>query len=282
MKISNSRLDTYRRCPRKYWWTYVENIVTRRDSVPLIVGDAVHRGLAAHHAGKDEPEIVVAAKEAFDEVRTKGKWMEGELSDLAAQEEYARLVLRWYREEYPTEVWEMLAPEVQGHVPLGDHEFYFRADGLVSWKGFVWVLENKTTSAFGDIYFKRFRNDGQITSYMWSVWKHGFDRPRGTIINAIRKSKKLDRADFQRDFVLRTEGQLEEYMQQVQHECDEIDKLLYNETDNHYMWLMHTHECVAFNRTCEYLELCIKDRLEMRAAFMDREPDYVDLGGDKE
>jgi len=275
MKISNSRLDTYRRCPRKYWWTYVENLVTRRDSVPLIVGDAVHRGLAAHYtAGKTDVEK--AAKGAFDEVRAKGKWLEGELSDLAAQEEYVKKVLEWYKETYPTEEWTVLAPEVQGHAQLGDHQFYFRTDGLVSWSGFVWVLEHKTTSAFGDIFFKRFRNDGQISSYMWSVWKKGFDRPKGTIINAIRKSKKLDRVDFAREVVLRTEGQLNEYMIQVENECDAIEEL---KPSDKYYWIMHTHECVAFNRTCEYLELCIKDRPEMRASFMDREPDYVDLGG---
>jgi len=276
MKISNSRLDTYRRCPRKYRWTYVENIVTRRDSVPLIVGDAVHRGLAAHYTSKD---IQPAIAGAFDEVRAKGKWMEGELSDLAAQQEYTELILRWYKGKYPSEVWTILAPEVQGHVPLGDHQFFFRTDGLVSWQGFVWVLEHKTASAFGDIFFKKFRNDGQVTAYMWGVWKHGFDRPKGTIINAIRKSKKLDRADFQRDIVLRTEEQLNNYMEQVQWETSQIAMLHKRFEDDPVAWIMHTHECVAFNRTCEYLELCIKDRPEMRASFMDREPDYVDKGG---
>lgn len=276
MKISNSRLDTYRRCPRKYWWNYVQNIVTRRDSVPLIVGDAVHRGLAAHHSGKDAYIIDSAIGDAFDEVRAKGKWMEGELSDLTAQEAYTHRILEWYKGTYPTEEWTVLAPEVQGHVALGDHEFYFRVDGLVSWSGFVWVLEHKTTSALGDIFFKRFRNDGQITAYMWCVWKKGFDRPKGAIINAIRKSKKLDRADFAREPVLRTEEQLTEYMDQVDRECDAIEEL---KPSDKYYWIMHPHECVAFNRSCEYLELCIKDRPEMRASFMDREPDYVDLGG---
>lgn len=276
MKISYSRLNCYRSCPRLYWWRFVQNLVPKKDPVPLIVGRAVHAGLAALYA-KKSPEQYIG--EVFKETRKQAPWLEEELEELARQERYVRQILVWYKAHWAREPFSVLAPEVQGHIKLGDHQFYFRTDGVISWKAEPWLLEHKTTGQMGAMFFKKFRMDGQISSYIYCVWKSLGDRPVGALINAIRKSKKLDRAEFARDVVMRNEDQINEYMDQAYIQIDEIARLEANFKDDKSAWLMNTSQCIAWNRECDFLELDYKETPGLRELFAPRPPDYVDLGG---
>lgn len=283
MKISFSRLNYYRTCPRLYYWRFVQNLVSPKDPVPLIVGRATHAGLAAYYSGRDANEFV---KKNFDEVRGQTTWLKEELMELEAQEKYVRQLLVWYRETYPTEKWEMLAPEVEGHILLPsskpfprEHLFFFRADAVVSWQGHPWLLEHKTTSQLGVTFFRRFRLDGQISAYCYAVWKSLGVRPVGAIINAIRKAKNLDRAEFVRDVVMRSEAQIREFVDQMTDQLDVLDHLEQNFKDDKRVWSMYTNQCIAFHRTCDYTELCYKETPGLRELFVPRPPDYVDTGG---
>jgi len=280
MRFNHSRLDVFQRCPKKYYWTYIVNVVPKKDPVPLVVGDAVHRALAAHYMKKstDEEKAQVAA--AFDEARESKTLLGAELEDLKQQEEYVNYIMEMYHEEYPTERWTVLAPEVIGDIPLGDHYFHFRADMLISWKGHPWLFEHKTTAQLGDMFFKSFRMNGQITKYIYGVWKKLGARPIGALINAIRKSKKLDRVNFDRDVVMRSEKQLEDHMAQVHMQVEEINDMTLAMSDRPECWMMHTHECVAFNRVCDYIDLCTDYRPMLLEMFQERKPDYVDEGGE--
>jgi len=275
MKISYSRLNHFRSCPRLYYWRFVQNLVPKKDPVPLIVGRAAHLGLAAHYSSQAAEQFIEAH---FEEARKQAPWLQEELEDLARQERYVKFIITEYKKRWATEPWTMLAPEVQGSIPLGDHEFYFRTDGLISWRAKPWLLEHKTTSQMGTMFFKKFRMDGQITTYIYCVWKKLDTRPVGALINAIWKSKKLDRTDFARDVVMRSQEQLEEFMDQVLLQLDELSELESIAPNNKHPWTMHTNQCVAWNRTCDYLELCHKETPGLRDLFIQRPPDYVDLG----
>lgn len=278
MKMSYSRLNQYRSCPRLYYWRFIQNLVPKKDPVPLIVGRATHQGLAAHYSGKSPNQYI---ESSFEEVRASTKYLTEELADLAEQERYVKQIMVWYRDQWPKEPWTILAPEVQGSIPLGDHEFFFRCDGLISWQGKPWLLEHKTTAQMGAMFFKKFRMDGQITTYCYCVWKKLGDRPVGALINAIRKSKKLDRAEFARDVTMRSEDQLNEFMAQAEGQLQEISLLENIARTDKSAWLMNTAQCVAWNRSCDYTELCYKETPGIRELFAPRPPDYVDLGGKK-
>jgi len=279
MKTSYSRLNCYRACPRLYWWRFVQNLKTKKDPVPLIVGRAVHSGLAAHYDNKSPEQYIEAS---FKEVREQAPWLKEELEDLVRQERYCKFILTEYKTRWATEPFAMLAPEVQGSIKLGDHQFYFRTDGVISWKAKPWLLEHKTTGQMGAMFFKKFRMDGQITSYCYCVWKSLGDLPVGALINAIWKSKKLDRTDFARDVVMRNEDQLNEYMQQAEWQLDELAKLELGAKDDKLSWLMNTAQCIAWNRECDFLELCYKETPGLRELYVPRPPDYVDKGGKEE
>ena len=255
----------------------MQNLKTKKDPVPLIVGRAVHSGLAAHYDNKSPEQYIEAS---FKEVREQTAWLAEELTDLAAQERYCKQVLVEYKKRWGKEPFSMLAPEVQGSIKLGDHEFFFRTDGVISWKANPWLLEHKTTGQMGAMFFKKFRMDGQITSYCYCIWKELGDRPVGALINAIRKSRKLDAlgTEFARDVVMRSPEQLNEYMQQAEWQLDELAKLELGAKDDKLSWLMNTAQCIAWNRECDFLELCYKETPGLRDLFVPRPPDYVDTG----
>jgi len=279
MKISYSRLKMYQTCPRLYYWRFVQNLVLPKEALPLYVGRAVHEGLAAHYSNRDPKEYI---RRSFNEVRESVGWTQPELEELALQENYVRFILESYKTHWSKEPWTVLAPEVEGHINLGPHQFFFRADGVVSWRGNPWLLEHKTTSQMGPMFFKKFRNDGQITAYIYCVWKKLGVRPVGAIINAIRKSRKLDRVEFGRDVVTRSPERLEMYMDQVQRELDALERLTALHADDPSQWFMHTGECVSYNRECDYVDLCTKDTPDVRGLYVPRKPDYIDLGGKDE
>ena len=279
MKISYSRLNCYRSCPRLYWWRFVQNLVPKKDPVPLIVGRAAHAGLAAHYSNKSPDQYI---EESFKEVREQASWLQEELENLAAQERYVKQILVEYKKRWGKEPFTILAPEVEGSIPLGDHQFYFRTDGLISWKAKPWLLEHKTTGQMGAMFFKKFRMDGQITAYCHCVWKTLGDRPVGALINAIRKSRKLAALDteFARDVVMRNEAQLTEYMAQAKAQLYVMEFVLKEHKNDKHHWLMNTAQCIAWNRECDFLELCYKETPGLRELFVPRPPDYVDLGGE--
>ena len=280
MKISYSRLNYYQTCPRLYYWRFVRNLIPTKTPLPLIVGKAVHAGLASHYAKEGNP--LEHAHESFVEAKEEVAWLKEEMEGLATQEKYVDYILEQYIQHWADEPWTMLAPEVEGHIELGEHLFFFRLDGLISWKGRPWLLEHKTTSQLGPSFFNRFRNDGQITGYCYGAWKKLGHRPVGALINAIRKTRNLEGVEFARDVVMRSERQLEDYMIQVALQCADIERIVKEEAyegGDLRAWYMHTGSCNNWNRQCDFTELCYSFKPGLLELFRQRPEDYVDKGG---
>lgn len=275
MRFNNSRIQAYHRCPRFYYYRFVENLIPNREAVPLLVGRAVHRGLASHYMGGDRPTVDTQVSAAFDESRGQHTWLQAELQELKQQEAYARQILTWYREHYAAEAWTPLAPEVQGSVPMGAHTFFFQADGVVSWRGYPWLLETKTTSQLGSVFFRKFYMDAQPRLYIYAIGIHMNMRPKGVIINAIKKSRSLDRAEFARELIMPTDRQIDECVDQTVRQADEIERLI--ALKDREVFLMHFGECVRYNRTCDFFEMCQGNIVDQDAMFKHRSPDYTEV-----
>jgi len=265
-------------------------LIPRREAVPLIIGRAVHSALAVHYAKKDQ-NAEAYIKQTFDQVRGKAAWLQLELDDLQKQEDYTVQMFRWYKEQYPHEKFTVLAPEVEGSIPLGRHMFYFRIDMLVSWLGYPWLFETKTTSQLGPVFFRKFRLDPQISLYIYAADKSLGVLPKGALINAIKKSRKLDRVEFAREAVTRTKSQIELCVSQTIQQADIMEMLAAKAIEFSAsgdmdraaaLFQMHFNECVRYNRTCDYLELCsgqVKDPSDLYAT---REVDYTEKEEEEE
>ncbi len=272
MNVNFSRISLYQACPRKYYWRFVASLVPKREAVPLLIGRAVHEGLASLYSNKDpfEPAYQLIDKEL------EGELLAEERELLTQQKEVVEQLLRAYMHLAKEDSFTVLAPEVYGHTPLNDkHELFFRTDAVVSWKGHVWLMEHKTTSYTGATFFKRFRMDMQISAYVFAVWRTLKVKPVGVIINALSKKK----GTVERDVVTRSDAQLDEFVWTACKVCDIISS---TPTDDKREWLCHTSNCVAFNRVCEYVDLCMHDTPGVREGFTQRQADYVDEGFEEE
>jgi len=290
MRINNSRIAAYQRCPRYYYQQFIMRLIPKREAVPLIVGRAVHSALAVHYIGKGQ-DAEAHIKQIFDQTRGKAAWLQPELEDLEKQEAYTIQMYRWYKEQYPREAWTVLAPEVEGSVPLGRHTLYFRIDMLISWLGHPWLFETKTTAQLGPVFFRKFRLDPQISLYSYAAEKALGVLPKGAVINAIKKSRKLDRAEFAREAITRTRRQLDLCVSQTIQQADIMEMLATKAIELSVkgdldqaasLFQMHFNECVRYNRTCDYLELCsgqVKDPSDLYAT---READYTEKEEEEE
>jgi hypothetical protein len=238
----------------------------------------VHRGLAAHYLGLGRAEVGAQVSAAFDESRGQHSWLQAELDELKQQEAYSKQILVWYTDHYASEAWTPLAPEVRGSVPMGSHVFFFQADGVVSWRGYPWLLETKTTSQLGSTFFRKFFMDAQPKLYIYAIGVHMNMAPKGVIINAIKKARNLDKVEFAREVIMPTDSQIKECVDQTIRQADIIDAL--TTAHDREAFLMHFGECIRYNRTCDYFEMCQGIVVDQAALFKQREPDYTELEED--
>lgn len=184
MKLSNSKVARYRRCPKAYEFDYVMKIEPKAKNIFLERGSWLHTLLEVYYAqdpnkvieieerhrtrrikvGKDWRKAHAALTKAFNRLFDEEK---EELGDLPAECERIMLgyVERWEEED---EQEETIAVELDEWVTLPDgNEFNFIIDRvLVKSDGGVWLRDYKTVSSFMDPDFMLI--DAQLARYFWA------------------------------------------------------------------------------------------------------------------
>lgn len=174
--------------------------------------------------------------------------------------------------EYDTSVVEKHQP----HECVQPHYFRGKTDAVISWKGAIWLLEHKTTSYTGDIFYDRFWLDFQPTGYLYGIGKAMGTTPHGFVLNVLKKptKNKRDQLDvgYEREFYLRTEEDLQRFERELIMQADDYESAF---RDNRIY--MNTKSCTAWNRRCYYWNACKRnEEPSVGDEFRQRDPDYVD------
>lgn len=281
MKIDYTRISLFQRCPRLYFYRYVKNLAPARDPVPLIIGRALHDGLAAHYTDQDTR---AAIKASYDEVREGTPWLSEELEHLARQEDYMQEILQSYKAHYATEDFTFLAHEVIGEIPFNGHILAFRTDGAVSLNEKPWLLEHKSTGRpFTQLFFDRIRMSGQTMIYQYGVHQSINLPVVGIIINGISYNKRTFKGmDFRRDTAFHDSLVIASYLRTIRDTISEIDRLTKSAEDE--AWRMHREQCSGWNRLCDFSILCRNSygwtRPELLESFKTRQKDYTEEDND--
>jgi hypothetical protein len=181
MRLSNSRLKTYRRCPKQYEFKYVMGLKTRREDLPRKRGSWLHELLMTHYDGEDwkyRHQILTAKfMEMFEEERE-------ELGDLPA--ECHRIMVsylqHWARHDRGLRVVDSELDELMT-LPNGD-EFNFIIDLIVEESdGGLWLWDHKTVGNFMDAEFMLI--DAQLARYFWAAERMGYTPLRGIVFNEL-------------------------------------------------------------------------------------------------
>ena len=179
--ISNSKANTWRRCPKQYEYKYVQKLRRTFHGLPLKRGDWLHQCLMVHYDGHDWRERHEILKADFDKLLYEEKEQYGDLP--AECSRILRNYLRYYKElDKGFKVIDSEVDELM-ELPNGDM-FRFIIDLIIEENdGGIWLVDHKTVKTFAPESFMLL--DSQLARYFWAARKMGYSPLRGVMFNEI-------------------------------------------------------------------------------------------------
>lgn len=212
IEVHASQINTYKTCPRMYYFNYVMGLIPKRESTKLLFGRGIHKGLEGYYK-KHSPQEGMDAYETWLAEQAKNVAPE----DLADAENLGRALLAEYI-DYAQKNDDFVAERTEQKfiVPVwkspGQPSGVYHAgtwDGVVRDKyGKLWLMEHKTASTFpGELSLKLNRQNLLYLLAAHQIFPEGV---RGTVYNVIRKvnPKRARTPVISRTLVPYTSGEL--------------------------------------------------------------------------
>lgn len=234
MRLSNSGIQLFKACRRKYELKYVEGLI------PLQSPDVVERGKSYH----EKVEMLLSGHEfELDDPKTDAmalafqKYIMPKVGKVDAVEE-------WFHVDLP-----------DGNTIVG------RCDGRLQDGR---LIEHKTTSSdLDEAYIAGLQNDEQILTYMWAygvnnilytVCKSPTIRLRKNETDDEFRQRCLEWYDEDTDTKI---GTIDVYRspEEVSEFGHDISLMSQEITDCHNFYRVPSH-CMKWNRPCEYMAVC--------------------------
>lgn len=183
MRLSNSKANTWRRCPKKFFYKYELGLRPKKRTEALEKGSWIHELLQAHYEGESwkakHRELEVKFYKLFEEEREELGDLPGEC--LRIMRSYIR---RWKKED---QKYTFIDAELDEILTLPNGlKFNFIIDLIVEDDlGGIWLWDHKTTkSNFLDQDYMLL--DAQLARYFWAAEEMGYTPLRGVMFNEIR------------------------------------------------------------------------------------------------
>lgn len=183
MRLSNSKMKTYQRCPNRYRYKYILKLRPKAKALPLEKGSWMHALLQAHYEGKKWTKVHKRLTKNFinllDEIRE-------ELGDLPG--ECKRLMLSYVR-QYPNDFdrYRVIDVEMDEIVTLPNGlKLQVIIDVIVEdiLEGGLWVMDHKFRGKLAEPIDMVL--DPQLTLYYWALEFMGYKDLRGALYNEVR------------------------------------------------------------------------------------------------
>lgn len=180
LKISNSKVNTWRKCHRAFHYKYVMKLRPRRKGMALRRGSIIHECIEAYDSGKSwRKPLRVFSKQFYEETFQEEILEHGDIPRMVEE------LMENYQALYEDDGLTYLGSEVHFELPLMPGvviEGYL--DALVEdEKGSVWPKETKTYKKNPDYDFLLLNTQSAL--YTWAVQELGYT-PRGTLWDIIR------------------------------------------------------------------------------------------------
>lgn len=182
MRLSNSKVKTWRRCPKKYKYKYVDKLQPKTKSLPLERGTWLHSMLQYHYDGMGWKTVWKRLARDFNNLFEEEREMLGDLPGETKRimQSYLR---HWQLEDQGITVVDSELDEIVT-LPNGI-DFNFIIDLIVEDDdGGLWLWDHKTVKDFMDADFHLL--DAQLTRYYWCAEHMGYTPLRGVVFNELR------------------------------------------------------------------------------------------------
>lgn len=189
LKISNSKVNTWRKCHRAFYYKYVMKLRPKKKGIALRRGSIIHECIEAYDSGKSWRKPFRAFSKQFYKETLQEEIVEnGDIPRMVEE------LMENYQALYENDGLTYLGNEVHFELPLMPGvviEGYL--DALVEdEKGSVWPKETKTYKKNPDYDFLMLNTQSAL--YTWAVQELGY-QPKGTLWDIIR-AKEPSRPRF--------------------------------------------------------------------------------------
>jgi hypothetical protein len=309
--VGNSYSSLYANCPKKFFNTFLRpveyvdgegnlvvarGIKTRQTKLPFLSGSIFHEGLAAWYisgcrdgedTGQYNLEAALAAAEVHFNAR-KHEYSDQEIAtaDWAMNKQMLVSYVDRYGPEssvpdYPDirvvcdgEGKPLVEREFQVDLGFQDYIYTMRADLVISHRGFVKIMEHKTSVAsWVRQRLSTSHWDSQMTGQCWILdTLFPGEALAGVLVNVVVKNRSL-KSTFdiaERETTTRTAQQLDNFrlntldiLHEINKRLEKFEETLKRSGDVEYaaqLWFpdhgTRTGCCTAYNSLCEYADLC--------------------------
>jgi len=176
--LSQSKVKTWLRCPKKFEYRYVENLQPKTKPLPMERGIWIHSCLEAYYKGKDWTKVLEKMAKQFRLLFDEERQLYGDLPGEVER------IMKSYIAHWDDDDWEILAVENEFTVRLKSGlVLKGRMDMVIRDNIGVWVVENKTNQRLPreGPHFP----DPQTTLYNYALRSMGLTG-MGTVHNHIR------------------------------------------------------------------------------------------------
>lgn len=254
--FSWSKINSYAVCPQLYRHKYIERLKPIKKAPALALGSCIAQSLNAYRKDGSKDAAFKAFTSTWEE--------EGRVLALKKDDDPRRSVERGleilsaYIENYPAEADSIVRPEVSFSTEiLPGIVFNGRIDAVMRLPdGSLAIIEDKTTSRLGPVFFQKLKGSSQILWYLWVAQKMGLFDISGKqempkcLLNAIYIHDKVER--FERDITIKSAKTLDLAYQNM---LTWIRQILWaEETDTFPMNNIDNEACIRYGG-CDYLPL---------------------------
>jgi hypothetical protein len=264
----STSMGALKHCPRFYQLSIVLGYVPRDESVHLTFGLRYHEALEAYdHAkasGNDHEHAVrhavrTALQNSWNSALKRPWFSDHKLKN---RETLIRSVI-WYLEQFKDDPIKTLilangkpAVELSFRLDLGRKTragesllLCGHLDRMGEFNGAMWIADRKTTAyTIGEDFFSKFTPDNQMSTYAYAGKIVFETENKGIIIDGAQIAINFTR--FQRGFAPRTDAQLDEWRQDLDHY---ITLAEYYAKEGY--WPMNDKACGMYGG-CQYRNIC--------------------------
>ncbi len=284
---SYSTLKLFRKCKRKFYWTKLLRLSSRREAAPLVISNTAHEGLARWYCAKRtsmkkiitnivketqkriEQNFEFYGQDEYDDLQILLNTLTGMLTAYAKV--YAKDREKWSFAKKDTEVW--------FQVSMGPFDFKGKIDLLPLQKGKQLIVDHKVVSKIGESFVEKLALDSQMRGYILGSTEHLKRPPSKVVYNLIRKCKLRQKSNesveefsqrIQEDYLDRPDFYFQRETLRFSKQDVEAFKYDLQKTHAEYAWLINyafdaedprewpcsDGVCDDFFRTCDYFPLC--------------------------
>jgi len=270
--FDNSSLDTYRVCPRKFYYRHIRNFEPTSIRIALVFGSSWHSAMDfiwANAFSFSEASLIEGGVHSFNE-----RWAQEGISDDLGFDYYPRTparaaqMLSLYVPQYHDLLrrYNILAIERPFIVPLTNMtDIYYvgKLDKVFEYMNYIYIVDHKTSSSFAGNWMQQFSPNGQIDGYLHAGHSSYGERFKEVIIDGALVQKTS--MDFKRIPVARQINQLSSWMWEVQELIDQVEvneeRLLEYRAGGESVGFLPafpkcTSSCTTYYGLCPYIDLC--------------------------